>query len=371
MYAKSKFTLIKRKMADGKTVYYYTFYDEDGIRRYRSTGERSKAKATEVVLDLIEKGTFGKSGSTHMSFADYTRDFFIPGRCPIEADLRRRGRSISQATMYNRRKAMEKHILPYLGRRPLCSISTAVVNRWLLELPEKGGLSRNSSNQVFAILSVMMGHMAEAGDITANPCAKVRRLGDDSERYPAFTIAEVRKVIGSEGEWDDAVRLMCIVAASTGMRLGEVQALLPENVHEDRIEVRYNWARNMELKTPKNGRGRTVPISPDLYRMLREAAAGNDGFIFSFDGKKPFSFSHVGETLRARCDAVGVKGGKTFHSFRAFMNTQLSEANVNETVIRSIVGHSDAKMTEHYLHLESGEFRGVRDVQDSILKEIG
>lgn len=44
--------------------------------------------------------------------------------------------------------------------------------------------------------------------------------------------------------------------------------------------------------------------------------------------------------------------------------------NINETVVRKIIGHKDKKMTEHYLHLDAGEFTLVTDFQKSISKDL-
>ena len=40
-----KFFDIYKRTRNKKCYYYYSFYDEDGVRRYRSTGETVKSKA--------------------------------------------------------------------------------------------------------------------------------------------------------------------------------------------------------------------------------------------------------------------------------------------------------------------------------------
>ena len=40
--------------------------------------------------------------------------------------------------------------------------------------------------------------------------------------------------------------------------------------------------------------------------------------------------------------------------------------NINETTLRKVIGHKDAKMTEHYLHLDATEFDIITDAQNEI-----
>ena len=172
-------------------------------------------------------------------------------------------------------------------------------------------------------------------------------------------------------EWKNILyRLMCITAAVTGMRLGEVLALMPKNVLKDRIEVIWSWSPTDKLKPTKTNKPRTVPIPEPLYKMLaREFPTDTEGFIFSRNGEKPYTESAVAVALKNRCEKLGIVG-KTFHSFRSFVDTQMMSDNVNGEVVRAIIGHSSPEMTEHYMHLNAGEFRLVTNSQTSILQDV-
>jgi integrase len=75
--------------------------------------------------------------------------------------------------------------------------------------------------------------------------------------------------------------------ASSGMRLGEIQALRRENIRPGEIEVCHSWDRSYGLKSTKSGTKRIVPISDELYQGIMAIAETNtEGpYIFSVDGK--------------------------------------------------------------------------------------
>lgn len=369
MRTRSDFSLFKRRV-NGRIIYYYYVYDESNKRIYRSTGERLKSKALGYVLSQRDKGMLGKKDRCMITLREYTQDFYIPGRCPIIRNAELHGRSITLGTCDARRRALDLHILPHLGHFPVWSISKAMVNRWLLALPMTDKVSRTSANSYCDALKQVLEQAVRDGLIVANPCVKLERLGSDSVRRMAFTTAEVRDIIGSPRAWDnELIRLMCLTAALTGMRIGEVRALKPNALTDTTIFIKASYSDHDGYKTPKNGKVRVAPVPSDLRDQLRRCFPSDGGYIFRMKGEKPISSQFVLAKLKKRMADVGVSG-KTFHSFRAYFNTQMMSANVNETVVRAVIGHQSADMTEHYLHLEAGEFSQIRSVQESILREV-
>lgn len=371
MYSRMEYGLMKRKMPNGKTVYYYWVYDANGKRVYRSTGQKTKSKALDYVLERREEGNLGKLDKWGETLKDFTENMFVPGKCPIEKEETARGKTVAGNTMKNRRISLTKHIIPYLGNVRVNALTSAQVNDWLVNLPEKDKISRTTSNQCLDALSKVMAYAVKIGAVQNNPCKGVEPLGNDSEAHSAFTIPEIKLVVGNESDWKNPlIRLMCLTSAMTGMRLGEVLALMPCNVHETHIDVRYSLSPTDGIKTPKSGKGRMVPINGMLYRELMHWSPPQSGkFIFSMDGVTPFSPSSVAVALKNRCTKVGITG-KTFHGFRAFFNSIMVTNKVSESIVRRVIGHSNVDMTEHYLHMEAGDLTMITDVQDSVGAQI-
>ena len=366
MYTRKEFSLMKRKVGK-KIIYYYWVYDEDGRRIYRSTGKKTKSEANAYVLELRAKGKLGKLDKKSITLKEFTKDMFIPGKCPIEREAIARGKSIGKQTMINRRTVLTRYILPAFGKNTITSITPSKINNWLVSLPEKAGISRSTANNYKGTLDAILKYAVKQEIISKNPCREVEPLGSSSTRTEAFSLAEVKAIIGKEEDWKNPlVRLMCITSAMTGMRLGEVLALKMENIHKNYIEVKYSYNKADGLKSPKSGYTRMVPIPKELYKMLCDASLQDHLFIFSYDGKIVFSPNMVREELQLRCKELGIEN-KTFHSFRAFFNSQMVTANINESIIRNMIGHTSEKMTEHYLHLESTDSSMINEIQTQIL----
>lgn len=367
MRCRQRFGLVKRKIS-GKTVYYYWYRNEDDVRQYRSTGEKTKAKALDYVLELDAQGKLGQLDSSMVKLRDFSEDFFIPEKCPIVRNARTRGKSMTNATCDVRRTALVKHVWPHLGDISVSTLTPKRINRWLMALPETDGVSRTTANSYLIVLKLVMDEAVRQGIVKQNPCTDVENLGSDSVRRAAFTAEEVRKIIGKPEDWDNVlVRLMCLTASLTGMRIGEVRALKPECITDTALHIKASFSNDDGYKLPKNGKERVAPIPPQLRDQLRLFSPKDGGYIFRLWNDKPISTRYVRDVLAKRMKDVGVEG-KTFHSFRAFFNTELMSDNVNETVVRSVIGHQSADMTEHYLHLEVGEFAQVRATQNRLLE---
>ena len=368
MKYRMNYTLIKRKMDTGKTVYYYAIYDEETHKRiYRSTGERTKAKADLYVRELLDSGRLGIKDENFIKLKDYAKDFFIPGLCPIERHMHSRGKGLTKATMSIRRTALKEHILPHLGTMPVRGLTASIVNKWILDLPKKDKLSRTTCNGVLVTLRLVLDQAVRDEIVGENVCKNVERLGSDTKIRKAFTVEEVRAILGKEEDWDNPiVRNMCLLSAMTGMRMGEVRGLTPECITEECVIVKHSYSNVDGLKAPKNGKERIAPIPSGAYGQLTKYYMEGDRYLFSMHYKdKPISAHWVEKNLNDRMKKLGIKG-KTFHSFREFFNTQMMSANINETALRAVMGHANSDMTLRYLHLEAAEFPEVRKVQKAI-----
>lgn len=366
MYGRQEFGLMKRKVKKG-TVWYYWLYDDDDRRIYRSTGCRTKSDALKYVLERRDKNLLGVVDKKGLTFNEFCKDMYVEGKCPIEAHRTSRGKGTSQSTMIGRRTNLTKHILPYFGNTPVSKVTHDKVDRWVLNLV-KNGCSQSTANNIMGTLKDILTHAVRNGLLSDNPCEKVERLGNDSQRHESFTLEEVRLIVGREDEWEDPlIRLMCATASVTGIRIGEARALTSDKIGDNYIDVSNNLTIRNELKLPKNGKTRFVPIPEFIRDRLMRFAPVSGGYIFSYNGKTPISVTSIENALKKRCTQVGIKE-RTFHSFRVFFNTMLTSANVNETVIRSIVGHGSEKMTEHYFHLETADATMIENVQKNILE---
>ena len=169
-----------------------------------------------------------------------------------------------------------------------------------------------------------------------------------------------------EKKWENMhAYAACLLAATAGLRMGEVRALTVEQVHKDHIVVDANWSDEEGRKCTKSGYARIVPIPLDVYKVSKEIMPPR-GLIFTLNGKVPVDDRFISNPLYERLNELGIDRealNLSFHSFRHYCNTRLVAAGVQGEKIRAVLGHESEEMTEHYMHLTSNDMSELRDIQ--------
>jgi integrase len=134
------------------------------------------------------------------------------------------------------------------------------------------------------------------------------------------------------------------------MRKGEIFALQWRDIDFDgkRIVVRRNYS-GREIVTPKNGKSRVVPLTPQLGSRLK-AWRGSEAVppqVF------PGSSDAAMDRYRKAVKNAGLRH-LPFHSLRhSFGSHAVNVATLVQ--VRDWLGHSDLRMTARYLHAKSLE----------------
>lgn len=359
-----------------KKVYYYYVYDNSGKRLSRSTGETSLKKALDVIAKRIKDGELLfsqediKQAETakRTLFKDFTQDFFKPGLCPICKELELRGKTVQPKVMRWQRQSFEKNILPYFGDKRVVAITVQSIRSWQADMKDTG-VSNATVNRNLQILRKVMQVAEDSDIILRNPCRRVKPLFEtDAKPRGCFTHEEIKRLFADE--WDNPyVRLMCQIAACTGMRLGEIRALKLSSIVDGKIRIDSSYSADGE-KSTKSGKVRWCPIPGkielELLNICCRQASNEGSYIFTYDGIKPICSRSVSDALKRRMRVIGISG-RTFHSFRHYFNSMLVTYGIPGDILRSVVGHSSELMTDRYLHLEISELDEVRRVQELVI----
>jgi integrase len=164
------------------------------------------------------------------------------------------------------------------------------------------------------------------------------------------------------------------------MRLGEIhrqhgcRALLKENVHPDHIDIKHSWDRTYGIKGTKTNKPRQVPISPELYDKLSQLAATQTEGVYMFstcNGIAPVDHTIVYKWFKRALANIGIpektrlERNLSFHSWRHYVNSQLRANGVPDSIVQSVTGHNDMKMTDHYTHVQLEDMDDVRRILTS------
>jgi len=237
---------------------------------------------------------------------------------------------ISVPTKDNYKSVYDNH-LSKIGHKPLGKITVVDVRQAIGE----GGAAA-SRKKYLAVLKSSLGWAVKQGYIVRNP-AENFGLAAPIPNPEAMDPEELMKVVEScRNDW---FYLPVLIAATTGVRKGEVCALRWENVKSESILVKESayWRYGvMHVKEPKNKLYRLVPMMDVLVKGLPER--GKDEELVCTREERPINGSTLGKSFKA-------KTGHTFHSLRHSHATWLMLLGVNPRVVQERLGHSDVAIT--------------------------
>lgn len=164
------------------------------------------------------------------------------------------------------------------------------------------------------------------------------------------------------------IRVMLALGFYGGMRRGEIVGLT-----WGQIDLK-NRTIKLAASDTKDREPRTIPISDELYDLLRQIPrALHDPHVLLYEGKPVVD---TRKALKRACTEAGivhgrgVKGGFIFHDTRHCFNTYARKAGVPESVIMAITGHSTRSMFDRYNTIDGDDLRQAVGQMGSYLHEI-
>jgi len=196
----------------------------------------------------------------------------------------------------------------------------------------------------------------EAGLAKANVAAGVRPLPtDDSTERAPFTVEEVRRMIDHDkttDEWKGAI----LLAAHTGLRMGDVVRLTRSHVEGSRLVIRPD-------KTKRDKKTLTIPLSPPAYAWIGEREGGFFPTLSETKkGTLSTTFRRIMEkagVLREVTEAGDVVKRRSFHCLRHSFTSWLADADIHADVRQKLTGHSSGGVHARYTHHDEALDRAV------------
>ena len=136
------------------------------------------------------------------------------------------------------------------------------------------------------------------------------------------------------------------LAYSSGLRLGEVCQLKPQDMYSDRKQIR--------VFNGKGSKTRYTILSLLLLPLLREYWNKYRPQTYLFEGCKkgvPITDGTLQKAFNHNLAKTDIKKKACFHTFRHSFATHLLEQGVNLRIIQHLLGHRSIKTTTIYTHL--------------------
>ena len=174
-----------------------------------------------------------------------------------------------------------------------------------------------------------------------NPFSEVKRPQKPEARTRTPTleeIAQIRHVSGYDENCDTQTARVCaafLFSIETGMRIGEICNIKPEDVHLDESWLRVTGSAVGARKT--RGSVRDVPLSEEAKRILRQVECNFR-----------FTSSNVVDALwRTKILAKTTISNLHFHDARAEAVTRLSK-KLDILALARMIGHTDLRSLQVY-----------------------
>jgi integrase len=276
-----------------------------------------------------------------------------------------KGTTVNEVTRGDYIASLKKHTASWWNR-PAASLSKSDVKVVLNQL-EANGHSKSGQNVVKVIVNRAFTYGIESGFIKGleRSPAYGMSIGRREEKKPEIlTLAQLKKLLSSARSLAHPWYPVWAMAVLTGMRNGELFALLWQDVDWDNRELSvtksYN-TRTRRVKCTKSGDWRTVPISSELLSVLKELQKNAGARVEILPRLPGWEKGYQAKMLRAFCEGLGLPSVK-FHTLRACFATQLIRNGVAPIQLQKICGWKDLETMQRYVRLSGIESHGVTEV---------
>ena len=303
-----------------------------------------------------------------------------------------------ERTLERYRSALELHVIPTLGERPIQKITADQVAALIASRRaagrQKSPLAPWTVRGIVTPMRRVFALAARRGYIAENPVLRLHadelpRGGAQSDPR-TLSAPEVLRLLACSPE---RYRPLLAIAVYTGMRIQEILGLVWDDIdfREGVIRVRAQLsrgtrsrpARRVDLKT-RAGR-RDVALARELESYLRqhlqatELATGlphADAYVFTTATGRPLNRNNVAKRgLDKAANTAGLNDDGApklgFHDLRHTFASHLIRAGVDPVRASRQLGHARPSITlDIYAH-EFDRARGLDDVRDSIDAAFG
>ncbi len=416
-----------RKRGSGLQVQVYAGRDPlTGRKRWISRQVPGQTKAShrqakKVEAELLEQVDRGEHrGSRTRTVGELVERWFT---------WRQQVRPISPITVRNYRGAIDRYILPALGRAKVREVDAATLDSLYAQVRAHGGkcrlcwqrirrreppmrageryrprpgadeqvhqpdcargwpLSASAVQEVHTVLSGAFKQAVVWGWAGHNPAklATAPAAGRSGASPP--DAKAVARLLTAAIEQDPEMGLFLRLAVVLGARRGELCGLKWRDVEQDDGEVLIASSvvrlagRPLLDKDTKTHAKRRVAVGGETVELLKahrlrqaETALGfgvslpPDAYVFSraADASKPISPDGVSHRLQDLAARLGVRC--RLHDLRHFMVTQLVAGGVDWRTVSGRVGHADGPMPlGPYAHFQQAQDRHAAEFMDELL----
>jgi integrase len=273
------------------------------------------------------------------------------GREPLGSVLERwmaaRQGTISSTT-YKTDLARMNYFPSALLNRPVSSIRAADVEALFGDLMRRD-LSKATVTRVRALLSSAFSWATRNKLVVKNVVAETRVPAGNStkahEVYP-FNEPELRALVTKLAVTGGPQADVALVLGLTGLRWGELVALRVRDVTQipfPAFRVSRSASDGHTVRATKSGRARTVPLVPEVAKIVQDWAAAKEPEAFLFTSPEGARLHQT--NWRRVTEWTKYRNGRRVHDLRHTAATLWLAAGVDAKTCQSWLGHRSMQLT--------------------------
>ena len=252
------------------------------------------------------------------------------------ADQERAGRSDKYREILESRITKMKDAC---GWHTLRAIQPSTVTPFLASL-KSDGLAPKTINEYLNAANAFLNWCIQQRRLLANPLANVTRTDQTIKmrKRRALSIEEIQRLLAVAGPR----RLLYLVAVTTGIRRGELEALQWGDVHLDGIRPFIA----LRAETTKARRADTVPLRHDVAAELRREMPTDVTPETKVFGRFPRMRDLKPDLDRAKIPYKDANGRQAdFHALRMTFATMLAKSGAAPRTAMELMRHTDLRLT--------------------------
>jgi integrase len=323
-------------------------------KRYRKRSPlNTRAGALEYEVLLRQKLSQGipidnnpvGSKKQNQLLEDFTREWF-------EVYVKNNNKPSEQR---QKELTLRAHLLPFFGKTPINRITSLQIERYKA-IKAKEGLALKTVNNHLTILAKCLNTAKEWIGLESVP--QIKKFRVPPSKFNFLTQEESEMLLAHA---HGIYRTMILVALKTGLRLGELNALMWQDINLDKkiLIVRRNMFLG-QLTSPKNNRERKIPLVDRVCDALRPIQK-KTGFVFVDESGEPLKAERVRRTLYRTCKAAGLRR-TGWHALRHTFASHLVEAGASIKAIQELLGHASIQTTMRYTHVAPSALQDTVDL---------